>query len=319
MHCHTTVSDGDRTPAEVKEIYQSMGYSVVAYTDHDIMLLHDELTDDKFVALHGFEMEVNEETDKPWPLKKCCHLCFVALDKENDVQPMWNENYLIGNGHDYKHLVKFDKNQQPYVRTYTHEGINDMIKRGKQSGFFVTYNHPTWSLETYREYIGYKGMDAFEIFNGSCLANGFDDYNPRVYDDFLSVNKKIFCIGADDNHNHDEPHERTWDSGVAFTVIKAEKLEYNTITKALADGNFYASEGPEIYALWLEDDTVYIECSEADKIVLSCQARRTQIAYAEIGGAITKASFKLDKKNGCFRLTVTDKNGKHACTNFYEL
>ena len=44
-------------------------------------------------------------------------------------------------------------------------------------------------------------MHAFEIMNGDTSKGGFDDYNPRVYDDFLSVRKMIYCIGADDNHN----------------------------------------------------------------------------------------------------------------------
>ena len=36
LHCHTTVSDGSITPEEIKNIYKGKGYSVVAYTDHDV-------------------------------------------------------------------------------------------------------------------------------------------------------------------------------------------------------------------------------------------------------------------------------------------
>ena len=56
LHCHTTFSDGKLTPAEVKEVYKKLGYSIVAYTDHDILVPHDELNDEGFLALHGFEM-----------------------------------------------------------------------------------------------------------------------------------------------------------------------------------------------------------------------------------------------------------------------
>ena len=37
LHCHTNISDGRLTPLEVKELYKSHGYSVIAYTDHDII------------------------------------------------------------------------------------------------------------------------------------------------------------------------------------------------------------------------------------------------------------------------------------------
>ena len=34
LHCHTTLSDGNMTAAQVKDWYKSHGYSVVAVTDH---------------------------------------------------------------------------------------------------------------------------------------------------------------------------------------------------------------------------------------------------------------------------------------------
>ena len=36
LHCHTTYSDGRKTPEQVKARYKGLGYSIVAYTDHDI-------------------------------------------------------------------------------------------------------------------------------------------------------------------------------------------------------------------------------------------------------------------------------------------
>ena len=40
LHCHTTVSDGKLQPEIVKKVYKANGYSVVAFTDHDLMLPH---------------------------------------------------------------------------------------------------------------------------------------------------------------------------------------------------------------------------------------------------------------------------------------
>ncbi len=315
LHCHTTISDGKKSPEEIKKIYKDLGYSIVAYTDHDILIPHDDLTDNDFLALNSFEVEITCPHDAPTGFK-CCHMCFIALDKDNITQPMWNENYLFGNAPNYKESVKYDKNEKPHIRSYDSECINGMIKKAKECGFFVTYNHPTWSRESYPEYISYEGMHAFEMFNGSCLSAGFDDYNPRVYDDMLRAGKKLFCIGADDNHNN-HPETRKWDSGVAFTVIKADKLEYNTITKSLLDGNFYCSEGPEIKELWLEDGRIHVKCSNADRIVCSYQALRDDIVYPENAETLTYASFPVSKDWGFVRLTVIDKNGKHACTNAY--
>jgi histidinol phosphatase-like PHP family hydrolase len=40
LHCHTVYSDGNKTPEEIKTAYQQRGYSVVAYTDHELLIPH---------------------------------------------------------------------------------------------------------------------------------------------------------------------------------------------------------------------------------------------------------------------------------------
>ena len=49
MHTHTTVSDGKLSPAEAKEAFKSKGYSIVAFTDHEVMVPHPELRDEDFL------------------------------------------------------------------------------------------------------------------------------------------------------------------------------------------------------------------------------------------------------------------------------
>ena len=55
LHSHSTVSDGERTPEELKAMYKARGYSVFAYTDHDNFVTHNELTDDEFLVINGHE------------------------------------------------------------------------------------------------------------------------------------------------------------------------------------------------------------------------------------------------------------------------
>ena len=59
LHTHTTCSDGCKTPEEIKEIYKAHGYSVVAYTDHDVMINHSDLNDENFLAITSHEVETN--------------------------------------------------------------------------------------------------------------------------------------------------------------------------------------------------------------------------------------------------------------------
>ena len=317
-HCHTTCSDGRCSPEEVKELYKGLGYSIVAYTDHDILIPHDELTDDEFLALHGFEIEINDPECHDNLTIRTCHICFIGIEPENITQPFWHrERYLFGNAPKFRDKVKFDENEPDFVREYNGEAITKMMLEAREKGFFVTYNHPMWSLEAYPEYMSYNGMHAFEMYNGGCLAEGYADYNPRVYDDMLMGGKRLYCIGADDNHNHRPKDSRRYDSGWTWTMIKADSLAYKDITKALVDGQFYASEGPEIYELTFEDGKITVKCSEADKITCNFGVRRAAIAIDETGDGIFEAEFDMKPEWKYFRITVVGKDGKTASTNAY--
>ncbi len=325
LHCHSTLSDGHLTPEELKAEYKSRGYSVLAYTDHDIMLPHHDLADETFLPLTGYEMEVNEEKDAPFSDLRTCHMCLIALEPDRKQQVCWHrEDYLFANAVKYRENVCFDESQPDYVRHYTPEGISDMMKRGRENGFFVTWNHPAWSFEESKDYLRYENMNAMEICNYGCVTEGFLDYCPAVYDEMLRAGKRIYCIGTDDNHNWGKTEDGSWDSGGAWTMIKAEKLDYRTITQALEDGHFYASQGPEIHEMWIEDDRLHIITSDAVKITLSTAARRVKNVRANLGETINCAVFDLNKdeilERGTYlRITVVDADGKCANSNAYFL
>ncbi len=316
LHCHTTFSDGAKTPTEVKEIYKNLGYSVLAITDHEVFIPHDELTDEDFLCLHGFEMDVGQKDNPenlPFRCVKSCHIGFIATDPEYLLQPCYNrEKYVYGGGLQHRDEIKFDEALPDYIRDVTPEIITDIMTTGREKDFFVTYNHPTWNGQSYDEYISFFGMHAVEIFNSGCRVAGFCDNDIRVYDDFLRSGRALFCIGGDDNHNHFEPSSRKYDSGLSFTMIKAEKLDYKAVTSALIKGDFYATQGPEIYELYFEDGKVYVSCSSADSICCNYGIRRAEIVYDS-----SSAVFTLAPEDKFFRITVTDKNGLKACTNGY--
>lgn len=320
LHSHSTMSDGKLTPEEMKAHYLSLGYSVVAYTDHDLMVCHNDLTDDNFVALNGFEVEFWEK-DKParsWPFRRECHLNFIALDQKTELQPFWHRTkYIIGNNH-LRHLGKFDENEPDFERWYDEYCISRMMKEGRQKGFFVTYNHPGWSREDYSYYSKYHGMNALEIMNGSGIINGYDDYAVRAYDDILRGGEKILAIAGDDNHNRQDLTSPYSDSGVCWTMIKAEKLTYKAITDAMLRGDLYASEGPEIHELYIEDGKFTVKCSDAQKITLVHASRKAGIKLMDNGVPLNEATFDVSNaKDGYFRITVEDLKGKQAFTNAY--
>ncbi|MBQ6067468.1 MAG: PHP domain-containing protein [Clostridia bacterium] len=314
LHCHSTLSDGRLTPEELKDAYQSHGYSVLSITDHDLMVPHHDLTDPDFLMMTGFEMGFDEKRT-PGSDPKTCHLCFVALNENEENQPCFHRTEYLDENR--RKLAKFDPDEPDFVREYTPECINRAIRIGKEKGFFITYNHPVWSLERYNDYSRFEGMHAMEICNYSSVVSGWDEYNPRVYEDFLHQNKRIFVVGADDNHNRQQPDHPKWDSFGAFTVVKAPALTYRAIADALLAGHFYASQGPEIKGLWLDGNVLNVECSPAVRVYCITKARRCMAGYGENGGLAEHAEFQIRPSDGYVRISVQDEKGNRADSNAY--
>ena len=321
LHCHTNLSDAALSPEEVKREYMERGYSIVAYTDHDILIPHPELSEDDFLPMVGFEAEINS-TEVP---EKTCHICFVGL-RPDVKQVCWHrEKYLFANAPKHKSEAVVDDTMPDFEREYTHECINEMIKRGVDGGFFVTYNHPTWSLEEAKDYMGLEGLSAMEIVNFSAICDGFDEHNPRVFDDMLRAGKKIFCSATDDNHNHVPKDSPLYDSFGAFNMIKAPSLTYENIANALINGDFYASEAPLIHELYADTNedgksiTVHIRTSDVRAINLTTDKRINRQKIVKNGESpITEATFTLNNIK-FFRITLTDACGNHAYTQSYYL
>lgn len=162
-----------------------------------------------------------------------------------------------------------------------------------------------------------SAMHAMEIFNYGCSISGHHTYVPNIYDDMLRTGKRIFAVAADDNHNKYSQDNPKFDSFGGFTMIKADELTYSSVMDALFKGNFYASQGPEIYSLYIENNKIHIHCSDSKMIVLSTNRRSPQSVLAPKCESINKAEFTLDREDVYIRITIKDAVGKYANTNAY--
>lgn len=93
------------------------------------------------------------------------------------------------------------------------------------------------------------GCFSLEVFNtGSEKISGYE-CNMALYDKFLRRGKFLYVHGADDNHNKAPFGDLMCDSFGSWTQILAEELTYPAVIRALEEGRFYATTGPEITEL----------------------------------------------------------------------
>ena len=74
LHLHSKISDGALTPEEWKAQYMARGYSILAYTDHDTFVTHNDLTDEHFLALNGYELGLMDKERV-----RAIHICAIRL------------------------------------------------------------------------------------------------------------------------------------------------------------------------------------------------------------------------------------------------
>jgi len=317
LHTHSIISDGTRTVEEIKADYMAHGYDIVAFTDHDVMVNHADLNDEHFLAITSYEVETNQP-GLPWTKCGSYHLNFYAKNTAETYYPCANPAYTFGNAPKYVQ----DYYKGDYVRRYSVEGQNEMIADANAHGFLVCYNHPAWSLQHYPDYAGLEGLCAVEVYNTGCYREGYAlDASDHVFDDFLSLGKRVYPVASDDSHS-------TWDCFGGFTMFKADALTYDHIMNAFEKGDFYASWGPAIHSLTVEDGVLHMACSPIREVFFKTDGRCAERIEADTPAGMT--SYQIDLKpyleeakalgladKAYFRLVLIDEQGNRAVTRGY--
>ena len=317
LHCHTTNSDGEKTPEEIKEMYKAHGYHVVAFTDHEIFYDNSHLSDESFIALTASEYSFVSRDFKP------ANKTYV----DTNARTLWRDlevahfNIFKKNPHDtfnfctslYDFDIKKCKSKPQidgYRRDLTIEAINEVIKIANEEGSLVQFNHPDWSLNSESLYLNLKGLWGFELLNyGTELETGLS-YSAMAYEQMLRLGLNVFCTMGDDNHNHNGED----DSYGGFNYIGVNRLTYSEVFESLKVGNFYASAGPMINSMYVENGVLYLETSEVSNIILHGYNRRYRYI---VGENICKAEFELLDEDIYFHITIKDRFGRVAHTQPY--
>lgn len=314
LHTHSIISDGQLSPQELKQTYKSLGYQILAITDHNIIADHSALTEPDFLMLTGIEVNVNTPDYKARLVGKTYHLNLIAKQPDN----LWSPAKAF---HTFPLALEHEQKMrcEEMDLQYSPESINSMIAKANEKGFLVAYNHPTWSCQSYPDYAPLKGLWGIEVRNSECFHLGYNESNFRVYKDLLTLGNRVYPLGTDDMHM---PRAL----GQSWIMVGAKELRYSSVIEALENGDFYMSCGPEITSLRVEGDILKVNCSDAQRINIETHGRIAKAVVAE-GAPLREAEFPLDAffantdgNPGAFiYITVTAPDGSYATTRPYYL
>jgi hypothetical protein len=184
--------------------------------------------------------------------------------------------------------------------------------------------HTYWSGLRTEQWWDCEGLLGIEVYNTGCeLELGRGDSSLH-WDEALEHGRLLSGLATDDSHHPG------FDSGFAWTWVRAAEKTQEAVLQALRDGLFYGSTGPEIRGLELDDHTVVVRCSPAASVTL--YTGRTHGARANAGhlgypnhsdilernddGLITAVRLNRPYDGGRYgRVEVLDAQGRKAWTN----
>ncbi len=288
LHCHTTRSDGRLTPRETLEYAAKQGFDFMALTDHQVYNFIDFAPESGVLVIPG--MEYGNDLIKGHGFR-CFHTVCLGPSKED------------GNG--FEQDQTFEWGAAPSSEAY--QPFLDEIHEKKNLTILC---HPQWSNTSAKYFETQSGNFAMEIWNSGSAINCDCDYDAAYWDEILGKGKVIYGVATDDAHSYDVLCK-------GWVMVKAEK-NINSILKALENGEFYSSCGPEIYDFYVDGGKAVIECSPVSRIRLQSDMHPNRVVTDKDGG-LTHAEFDIDDfwagDYDYVRISIVDEDGKKAWTN----
>ena len=138
-----------------------------------------------------------------------------------------------------------------------------------------------------------------------------------------SAGGRCSALATDDSHNPG------YDSGFAWTMVRAAERTQEAVLDALRTGAFYGSTGPELEAVELTDDAITVRCSPVQSVTLFAGRHRGarvnagrlgyphngQILERDTAGLITACRLERPWDAPYGRIEVADPAGGRAWTN----
>jgi hypothetical protein len=238
------------------------------------------------------------------------------------VIPSTELNAVAGEEDDV-HVLALGLDAEP-IAPLAFEPVADVVAWIAANGGLPFLAHTYWSGLRTEQWWDVEGLLGLEVWNTGCeLELGRGDSSLH-WDEALEHGRRLFGLATDDSHHPG------YDSGFAWTWVRADDKTQAAVLGALRAGAFYGSTGPEIRGVELGDDEVVVHCSPAAAVTLYCgrwrgaRANAGRLGYPnharvlgrDDDGLLTSVALQRPWDGGAYgRVEVTAKDGTKAWTN----
>ena len=239
------------------------------------------------------------------------------------VIPSVELNASCGGPEHDAHVLAFGVDADPEIPENEFAPLEEVVSWIDANGGVPYLAHTYWSGLRTEQWETCPGLLGIEVWNSGCeLEIGRGDSTVH-WDEALERGRGYFALATDDSHHPG------FDSGFAWTMVRAAEKTQEALLAALRAGSFYGSTGPAIDAVVVDDATVTVECSPATSVTLVCSRARgaranagrlgypkdAEILEHDASGLITAVRFERPWQVPYGRIEVADAAGRRAWTN----
>ena len=182
----------------------------------------------------------------------------------------------------------------------------------RDGGGIAIMAHPYWTGQTSADIAKVEGVHGMEVFNTVCEQERGLGYARQTWDELLEMGRRLWGLAVDDTH---------WigdEAGQGFVMIRAPELTEEAVVTALAEGSFYASQGPIIQDLRITEyggPCLSVRCSACARIVFHAAGPLGRVVHPTAHGMLTGGSIALQADQIYVRVECTDAQGRTAWSN----
>jgi hypothetical protein len=239
------------------------------------------------------------------------------------VLPSAELNALAPTRDDDAHVLALGLDVDPVIPELEFAPLQEVVSWAAENGAVPFLAHTYSSGLRVSQWEDCEGLAGIEVWNTGCdLEVGRGDSSLH-WDEALERGAQLTAIATDDSHHPG------YDSGFAWTWVRAREKTQAAVLDALRAGAFYGSTGPRIDAVEVTDGDVTVRCSPAASVTLYTGRRRgaranagrlgypnnSEILERDEAGLITAVRLERPFSQPYGRVEVADTNGNHAWTN----
>jgi hypothetical protein len=239
------------------------------------------------------------------------------------VIPSTELNAQCGGPEHDAHVLAFGVAADPVVPESEFAPLQEVVDWILANGGVPYIAHTYWSGLRTEQWEACEGLVGLEVWNAGCeLEIGRGDSSLH-WDEALERGRNLFALATDDSHNPG------YDSGFAWTMVRAAERTQEAVLDALRGGAFYGSTGPELEAVEVTDDAITVRCSPTASVTLFAGRHRGarvnagrlgyphngQILERDHSGLITACRLERPWDAAYGRIEVADPSGGRAWTN----